>query len=233
MCQQYLCIICDRPLTGYGFFQNCAFNPDARPPWLQQWISKPQCSRPAYRYSDTCHVICNHLKLQAQATIQQHLGIAAVIGRSGGFVDWQRSPYSMLSEQEMEIPQARLLLLGQPPQNFHFGPPPQNVRLGPPPQNVHLGHPRNAREAVTVPTQEVLEAHDQEQQTNTQGNFTSQIQQRPWAGSTPSFAPQMPNESNPSVPSPGVFNQGYLASDQQLMEWESGQEDDQLFYEGP
>ena len=33
MCQQYLCIICDRPLTGYGFFQSCSFNPDARPPW--------------------------------------------------------------------------------------------------------------------------------------------------------------------------------------------------------
>ena len=58
--------------------------------------------------------------------MQQQLGIAAVIMRSDGLVDWQRSPYSTLSEQEMQIPQGRVLLLGQPPQNFHLGYP-QNI----------------------------------------------------------------------------------------------------------
>ena len=114
-------LLASRPLTGNGFFQNCSFNPNARPPWLQEWISQPQCSLPFYRYAEICHVICNQFKLQAQVEIQQRFGIAAVVGRLDGFVDWQRSPYSTLSEQKMEIPQARFLLLGQPPQNVHLG----------------------------------------------------------------------------------------------------------------
>ena len=121
MCIQYLCLICDRPLTGNGFFQNCSFNPNARPPWLQEWISQPQCSQPFYRYAEICHVICHQFKLQAQAEIQQRLGIADVVDRLDGIVEWQRSPYSTLSEQEMEIPETRFLLLGQPPQNVQRG----------------------------------------------------------------------------------------------------------------
>ena len=246
MCRQYLCLICDRPLTGHGFFQNCEFNPDARPPWLQQWVSRPQCYIPAYAYSDTCHVICNQLKLQAQVTIQQQLGIAAVVGRPDGFVDWQRSPYSTLSEQEMMIPQATYLLLGQPPRSFHFG------------------HPANARETVSIPTEGFLEAHrpsgsvalerlpilptpmaaDRTNNNPYAQNLTPNINNYPYAQDlSPNmnnypyneiFTPNIPNANNnpynqlftPNINN-NPDNHSLTAPDQQLMEWENEEEDHQ------
>lgn len=130
MCRQYLCFVCDRPLTEDGYFLRCFFNPDARPTWSEEWKSKPQCLQPTYLYSDVCHMPCNDMRVQAQAYIDRQMAIAAVGERSDGLLDWQRSPH----ESELKIPQVKALLLGQRP------------------RNIQVDHPKNAREAVTVPT---------------------------------------------------------------------------------
>ena len=159
--------------------------------------------------------------------MQQQLGIAAVIMRSDGLMDWQRSPYSTLSEQEMQIPHGRVLLLGQRP------------------QNVHLGHPQN------IPTQEwydpllsTLEAFEQHRQTPP--GFRRLASGNPYGqGLTPGtsgnpygqgLTPTMSGNPHGQGPMPTMSGnppgQGLTESDQRLMEWENEEEDHQPFYEG-
>lgn len=206
MCIQYLCFICDRPLTGCQYFVSCHSNPEAKPPWLDEWKSTPQCSRPFYSYSSICHVPCNETRLHTRAEIERQLGIEAVVGRSDGLLDWHRSQHAVQSASQLTIPQVKVLLVPQWP------------------QKVRASNPEPALETMIIPTQVGQKARGQMQQAlpslHTQGlkdflqtekdsspqsYVTAQIQQGPWAESPPSplnWDPQTPNESYLSVPSP-------------------------------
>ena len=237
MCIQYLCLICDRPLTGNGFFQNCSFNPNARPPWLQEWISQPQCSQPFYRYAEICHVICHEFKLQAQAEIQQRLGIAAVVDRLDGIVEWQRSPYSTLSEQEMEIPETRFLLLGQPPQNVQVGLQVDPVRVP--------RHQYGQMQTPNIGGSQYGQGHTpniggsqyaQSQTPNIGGSRNAQglTANNPWG------LDRRPNINNPPygqnlAPNVNTYPDGQPipAADQELIDWANEEANQPLFYEGP
>ena len=205
MCIQYLCFICDRPLTGYQSFLSCHSNPEAKPPWLEEWKPTPQCSRPNYCYSSICHLACNETRLHTRAEIERQLGLEAVIGWSDGLLDWHRSQHAVQSASQFTIPQVKALLLPQWP------------------PNVRASNPEPAHE-TTRPTQVSQKARDQMQQAlpklHTQGLITflrtekasspksyvtTQIQQGPWAESPPStskYGPPTPKGNHLSVPSP-------------------------------
>ena len=213
MCIQYLCFICDRPLTGYESFLRCHTNPQAKPPWLEEWKSTPECSRPIYCYSSVCHIQCNETRLHTRAEIERQLGIEAVIGRSDGLFDWHRSQHAVQSAPQLTIPQVKVPLVSQWP------------------QNVQASNPEHAHETMIIPTQVIQKARDRKQlvlsRLHTQGLIrtvedsspqsyvTAQIQQGPWAESPPSPSdrgPQQPNESNLSVPSSSVSTPSRLPS---------------------
>ena len=204
MCIQYLCFICDRPLTGCQSFLSCHSNPEAKPPWLEEWKSTPQCTRPIYCYSSICHIPCNETRLHTRTEIERQLGIEAVIGRSDGLLDWHRSQHAVQSVSQFTIPQVKVLLLPQWP------------------PNVRASNPEPTHETI-IPTQVSQKARDQMQQAlprpHTQGlvtflrtetasgpetYLTTPIQQGPWAESLPSpseHGPPTPNENHLSVPS--------------------------------
>lgn len=216
MCIQYLCFICDRPLTGDQCFLRCHSNPQANPPWLEEWKSTSQCSRPIYCYSSVCHIPCNETRLHIRAVIERQLGIEAVIGRSDGLWDWHRSQHAVQPAPQLTIPQVRVLLVPQWPQNVQAS-------------NFEHGH-----ETMIIPTQVTQKARDQMQQalprlhteglitflrtekeSSSQDYVTAQVQQGPWAGSPPSPSnpgPQTPNESNLSIPSSKVSTPSGLPS---------------------
>ena len=216
MCIQYLCFVCDRPLTGHQYFLRCHSNPQAKPPWLEEWKSTPQCSRPIYCYSSICHLPCNETRLHARAEIERQLGIGAVIGRSDGLWDWHRSQHAVQFAPQLTIPQVKVLLVPQWP------------------RNVQASNPERAHETKMIPNQATQEARDQihqalprlhtqglitflrtEKESSPRGYITAQNQQGPWAESPPfpSYrGPQTPNESNLSVPSSRVSTPSGLPS---------------------
>lgn len=216
MCIQYLCFVCDRPLTGYQHFLVCHSNPQAKPPWLEEWKSTSQCSRPIYCYSSVCHILCNETRLHTRAEIERQLGIQAVIGRSDGLWDWHRSQHAVQSAPQLIVPQVKVLLVPQWP------------------QNVQVSKPEHAHETMIIPTKVTQKARDQTQQAlprlHTQGLITflrtekesspqdyvtAQIRQGPWAESPPSPSdrgPQTLTESNLSIPSSRVSTPNGLPS---------------------
>ncbi len=135
MCIQYLCFVCDRPLTGDQYFSMCCFNPQARPPWLEEWRPTPQCPRPIYYYSSVCHTPCNKMRVQTRLEIERQLGIEAVIGRSDGLWDWHRSRHDVQYTPHLTIPQVNVLLVAQWP------------------ENLQASNPERALETSIVPTQ--------------------------------------------------------------------------------
>lgn len=135
MCKQFLCFVCDVPLTGNGCFRKCAANPDARPPWVAPWVPTPECPRPVYKYCNIGHELCIEMRLQSQAEIRRQLNITAVNRRSDGSLDWHRSPDALQSEAELKIPQATVQLVSQ----WHG--------------NVQPPHPEDTHEAAMAPTQ--------------------------------------------------------------------------------
>ena len=216
MCIQYLCFICDRPLTGNQYFLRCCSNAQAKPPWLEEWKPTSQCSRPIYCYSSVCHILCNETRLHARAEIERQLGIEAVIGRSDGLWDWHRSQHAAQSTPQLIVPQVKVLLVPQWP------------------QNVQVPKPEHAHETMMIPAQVTQKARDQTQQalprlhtqglitflrtekeSSPQGYVTAQTRQGPWAESPPSPSdrgPQALSESNLSIPSSRVSTPNGLPS---------------------
>ena len=141
MCKQFLCFVCDLPLTEDGCFLKCAANPDARPPWVEPWRPTPGCPRPIYKYCNICHVQCRDTRLQNRAELQRQLGIASVIGRSDGTIDWHRSPDAVQSEAQINIPQAPVQLVSQWHQTAQLSQPGATHQAGIAPTQVSSANP--------------------------------------------------------------------------------------------
>ena len=202
MCRQYLCFICDRPLTGREDFVNCHSNPEAKPPWLENWKPTPQCSRPIYCYSDTCHIQCYETRLHTRIEIERQLGIQAVIGRSDGLLDWHRSHHAV---QNLSIPQVKVLCLPEWPPNVRPSNSEPAHKVMTPTTQISQKAGNQIQQALpSLQTQGLISFLRAEKDSNPQNYVTTQIQQGPWAESPPSpwdRGPQAPNESNLSVPS--------------------------------
>ena len=205
MCFQYLCFICDRPLTGREHFLNCDFNPEAKPPWLEEWKSTSQCARPFYCYSDICHTSCNETRLRTRIEIERQLGIQAVIGRSDGMVDWHRSQNAV---QSLTIPQVKVLCLPEWPPNTR----PSNSE---PTHEVRTRTTQMSQEAGSQIQQALPSLHTQglisfmkaENDNSPQNYVPTQLQQGLWVQSSPSSwdrGLQAPYESKLPVPSSRV-----------------------------
>ena len=196
MCFQYLCFICDRPLTGGEHFLNCDFNPEAKPPWLENWKPTLQCLRPFYCYSNTCHVQCNETRLRTRIEIEQQLGIQAVIGRSDGLFDWYRSHHAV---QNLSIPQVKVLCLPAWPPN-------ERPSISEPAHEVMTPTTQMSQEAgaqlhqafPSLHTQGLISFMKAKNDNSPQNYVTEQTQQGLWVESSPSpwdRGLQAPNES--------------------------------------
>ena len=215
MCIQYLCFICDRPLTGYQSFLICHSNPEAKPPWLEEWKPTPQCSRPNYCYSSICHLPCNETRLHTRAEIERQLGIEAVIGRSDGLLDWHRSQHAVQSASQLIIPQVKALLLPQWPPNDRASSPEPAQETIIPTQVSQKARVQMQQPLPRLRTQGLMTFLRTEKDSSPKSYVTMQIQQGLWAESPPStskYGPPTPNESHLSIQSPRTSTPNGLPS---------------------